>query len=62
MAREHKTPGWLLAIMAGALLLALAIAWAVMPRQLAVIATVCAFLGSEFGMVGARWRDERYDD
>lgn len=59
---ERKTSDGMLAISAGAVLLALAIAWAAMPWQLAVIATVCAFLGSEFGMVGARWRDERYDD
>lgn len=62
MAREHKTSDGLLAISAGALLLALAIAWAAMPWPSAMIATVCAFLGAEFGMVGARWRDERYDD
>lgn len=61
MGKRH-TPDGLLAISFGALLLALAMAWFAMPWQLAVIATVCAFLGAEFGMVGARWRDERYDD
>ncbi|MFN6998901.1 MAG: hypothetical protein ACK4ST_02565 [Elioraea tepidiphila] len=38
MAREHKTSDGLLAISAGALLLALAIAWAAMPWPGAMIA------------------------
>lgn len=58
MESDPKTPGWLLAVSACAVLLAIAIAWAAMPWQLAVVATCCAFLGAEFGMVGARWHDD----
>ena len=59
---DPKTPSWLLAVMIGATLLSVAIAWAALPTPGAIIATACAFLGMECGMVGARWRDERYDD
>ena len=46
MASDPKTPGWLVAVSAGAFLYALAVAWIVMPWQLAMVATACAFFWS----------------
>lgn len=55
----QTTPGWLVAISFGALLLGLAILWATLPWQGALMASAVAFMAAEFAQVGARWHDEK---
>ena len=61
-SNQHRTPDGLLAVSAGCLLLSLVIVWVTLHWLAAAMATAAAFLGVELGKVGARWRDERYDD
>ena len=56
-AVQATTPGWLVAVAAGAVLLILAMLWAALPWQGALMASAGMFMAAEFGMAGARWHD-----
>jgi len=53
------TKGWVVAAAAGSFLLILAMVWTILPWPAALMASAAAFMGYEFGMVGARWADDR---
>lgn len=59
MSGDRKASNSLLVLSAGAVLAVLAMAWAALPMGAAIMVTCAAFLGMEFGIVGARWKDER---
>lgn len=57
--QQETTPGWLVAVIFGALLAGLAMVWVILPWKAAVMATALAYLASEFGKIGARWHDDK---
>ena len=54
-----KTPGWVVGIAAGGVALVLAMLWAVLPWEGALMASAGMFLAAELGMAGARWHDDK---
>lgn len=56
---QATTPGWLVAVATGVLLLMLALIWLILPWPAALMATMAAYMGNEVGMVGARWVDDK---
>lgn len=57
--QSRMTPGWVVATGAIACGLVLAMIWAVLPWEGALMATGGMMLAAEFGMSGARWHDDR---
>ena len=56
---QESAPTWLeVCVSGGALLFCLGFIWAILPWQIAVMATCTAWLAVNFGVAGAHWVDE----